>query len=108
MAGRVKIRWEDHPSGVGYVYPELCPAWDGQGSPPACVIFPGTGIPIRQCPLMYGSEAWIERAYARHISVEAFGLDMEINPQDVYAMRVLCCAAPASGTEPGAFVRRSK
>ena len=107
MAGRVRIHADHDPAKALYVYPERCPAQQ-EGEPPNCCLTVPVGGVMRICPLMYGSEGWIERGYARHLDVGSFQIDVELYPHDVHAMRVLCLAAPASDTPAGATLRKRK
>lgn len=108
MAGRVRIRLVTLPPNVMQVYPEQCPANPLADHAPMCVLFPGDLELIRACPLMYGSEAWIQKGWSRHRDNECFGMDLDLHPGAVSEMRVLCAAAPANGTPPGVVVRTSK
>ena len=108
MAGRVRIHTDHDAAGTLFVWPERCPAaQEGDPTPNCCMTVPVGGV-MRICPLMYASEGWIERGYARHIDVGALQIDVEMYPQHVHAMRVLCLAAPAGDTPAGAILRKRK
>ena len=108
MAGRVRIHADHAADGTLFVWPERCPAQqEGDATPNCCMTVPHGGV-SRICPLAYGSEAWYEKGFARHTEFGSLQLDVELFPQEVHAMRVLCLAAPIAETPAGAILRKRK
>ena len=102
MAGRVKVDVVEVSADTLVVIPRLCPAAEGMHAGAPNCLHATDGHPLALCPLLYCTETAVEGIAVRHADVSAAVLDVCLYPHHRGKLRVLCLAAPAKDTPPGA------